>query len=154
MEHARPVVVLDFGSQYTQLIARRIREMQVYALIVPCHTPFDEIVALKPQALVLSGGPSSVYDTAAPVCDERVLKLKVPVLGVCYGLQWISRTLGGRVEPARRREYGFAQLEIHPTSKLSKASNPRCASGTATVTTLRKCRRGSRLPGGRKTPFR
>ncbi len=118
MEHARPVVVLDFGSQYTQLIARRIREMQVYALIVPCHTPFDEIVALKPQALVLSGGPSSVYDTAAPVCDERVLKLKVPVLGVCYGLQWISRTLGGRVEPARRREYGFAQLEIHPTSKL------------------------------------
>jgi GMP synthase (glutamine-hydrolysing) len=120
MEHARPVVVLDFGSQYTQLIARRIREMQVYALIVPCHIPFDELLAMNPQALVLSGGPSSVYDPAAPVCDERVLKLNIPVLGVCYGLQWISRKLGGRVEPARRREYGFAQLEISPSTGLLK----------------------------------
>jgi GMP synthase (glutamine-hydrolysing) len=73
---------------------------------------------MKPQALVLSGGPSSVYDPAAPVCDGRVLKLNIPVLGVCYGLQWISRQLGGRVEPARRREYGFAQLEIYPSTKL------------------------------------
>jgi GMP synthase (glutamine-hydrolysing) len=120
MEHTRPVVVLDFGSQYTQLIARRIREMQVYALIVPCHTPFDELVAMHPQALVLSGGPSSVYDPSAPVCDERVLKMGIPVLGVCYGLQWISRTLGGRVEPAQRREYGFAQLEIYPSTTLLK----------------------------------
>jgi len=120
MEHVRPVVVLDFGSQYTQLIARRIREMQVYALIVPCNTPFDELVRMSPQALVLSGGPSSVYDPAAPVCDERVLRLNIPVLGVCYGLQWISRTLGGRVEPARRREYGFAQLEIYPSTQLLK----------------------------------
>ena len=120
MEHARPVVVLDFGSQYTQLIARRIREMQVYALIVPCNIPFDELVRMNPQALVLSGGPSSVYDPAAPVCDERVLRLNIPVLGVCYGLQWISRTLGGRVEPARRREYGFAQLEIYPSTQLLK----------------------------------
>ena len=75
---------------------------------------------MNPQALVLSGGPSSVYDPAAPVCDERVLKLDIPVLGVCYGLQWISHTLGGRVEPARRREYGFAQLEIYPSSHLLK----------------------------------
>ncbi len=120
MEHTRPIVVLDFGSQYTQLIARRIREMQVYALIVPCHTPFDELAAMHPQALVLSGGPSSVYDPSAPVCDERVLKMGIPVLGVCYGLQWISRTLGGRVEPAERREYGFAQLEIYPSTTLLK----------------------------------
>jgi len=118
MEHPRPVIVLDFGSQYTQLIARRIREMQVYALIVPCHIPFDELLGMNPQALVLSGGPSSVYDPAAPVCDERVLKMNIPVLGVCYGLQWISRKLGGRVEPARRREYGFAQLEIYPSTRL------------------------------------
>jgi len=111
-------VVLDFGSQYTQLIARRIREMQVYALIVPCNTPFDEIAGMHPQALVLSGGPSSVYDPSAPVCDERVLKMGIPVLGVCYGLQWMSRTLGGKVEPAKRREYGFAQLEIYPTTTL------------------------------------
>jgi GMP synthase (glutamine-hydrolysing) len=120
MEYPRPVVVLDFGSQYTQLIARRIREMQVYALIVPCHIPFDELLGMNPQALVLSGGPSSVYDPAAPVCDERVLKLNIPVLGVCYGLQWISHKLGGRVEPARRREYGFAQLEIYPSTRLLK----------------------------------
>jgi len=118
MEHTRPVVVLDFGSQYTQLIARRIREMQVYALILPCHTPFDEIAGMNPLALVLSGGPSSVYDPGAPACDERVLKMGVPVLGVCYGLQWISRTLGGKVEPAQRREYGFAQLEIYPSTTL------------------------------------
>ena len=94
--------------------------MQVYALIVPCHTPFDELAAMHPQALVLSGGPSSVYDPSAPVCDERVLKMGIPVLGVCYGLQWISRTLGGRVEPAQRREYGFAQLEIYPSTTLLK----------------------------------
>ena len=111
-------MVLDFGSQYTQLIARRIREMQVYALIVPCHTPFDEIAGMKPRALVLSGGPSSVYDPAAPACDERVLRMGIPVLGVCYGLQWIARTLGGKVEPAKRREYGFAQLEIYPSTTL------------------------------------
>ena len=120
MEHPRPVVVLDFGSQYTQLIARRIRELQVYALIVPCHTPFAELRGMNPLALVLSGGPSSVYDPGAPVCDERVLRMNIPVLGVCYGLQWISRTLGGRVEPARRREYGFAQLEIYPSTGLLK----------------------------------
>jgi GMP synthase (glutamine-hydrolysing) len=94
--------------------------MQVYALIVPCHIPFDELLGMNPQALVLSGGPSSVYDPAAPVCDERVLTLNIPVLGVCYGLQWISHKLGGRVEPARRREYGFAQLEIYPSTKLLK----------------------------------
>jgi GMP synthase (glutamine-hydrolysing) len=75
---------------------------------------------MKPQALVLSGGPSSVYDPAAPVCDARVLKSNIPVLGVCYGLQWISWQLGGRVEPARRREYGFAQLEIYPSTRLLK----------------------------------
>src|SRR5271157_750127 len=118
MEHPRPVVVLDFGSQYTQLIARRIREMQVYALIVPCHIPFDELLGMNPQALVLSGGPSSVYDPASPVCDERVLKLNVPVLGICYGFQWMAYKLGGKVEPAGRREYGFAELDILPSSRL------------------------------------
>jgi GMP synthase (glutamine-hydrolysing) len=118
MSEPRPVVVLDFGSQYTQLIARRIRELQVYAVIVPCTIPFDELAAMNPQALILSGGPSSVYDPASPVCNERVLKLKIPVLGVCYGLQWLSYKLGGKVEAAGRREYGFAELEILPSSVL------------------------------------
>ncbi len=114
----RPIVVLDFGSQYTQLIARRIREMHVYSVIVPCHIPFEELVRMSPQAVILSGGPASVYDPASPTCDERVFKLNVPILGICYGLQLMSAKLGGKVEPAARREYGFAQLEIFPPSAL------------------------------------
>jgi GMP synthase (glutamine-hydrolysing) len=111
METHRPIVVLDFGSQFTQLIARRIREMNVYSIIVPCNIAFDRLVQMSPQALILSGGPSSVYDPGSPVCDERVLKMNLPVLGICYGLQWMSHKLGGKVEPAARREYGFAQLD-------------------------------------------
>jgi GMP synthase (glutamine-hydrolysing) len=118
MDQPHPIVVLDFGSQYTQLIARRIREMHVYSVIVPCHIAFDQLVKMSPQALILSGGPSSVYDPASPVCDERVLKLNLPVLGICYGLQWMSYKLGGKVEAAVRREYGFAQLDITPSSEL------------------------------------
>ena len=116
--HASPIVVLDFGSQYTQLIARRIREMQVYSVIVPCHTPLDDLVRMNPQALILSGGPCSVYDPASPTADERIFRLQVPILGICYGLQFISHRLGGKVEPAARREYGFAQLEFQSTSDL------------------------------------
>jgi len=118
MQLPQPVVVLDFGSQYTQLIARRIRELQVYAVIVPCNIPFQDLVSMRPQALILSGGPSSVYDPESPACDERVLKLNLPVLGICYGLQWMAYKLGGKVEPAGRREYGFAELEILPNSGL------------------------------------
>ena len=118
MENLRPIVVLDFGSQYTQLIARRIREMHIYSVIVPCHLPFDDLVKMNPLAIILSGGPSSVYDPASPRCDDRVFKLGVPILGICYGLQLMSHKLGGKVEPAARREYGFAQLEILPPSEL------------------------------------
>ena len=118
MTQPRPIVVLDFGSQYTQLIARRIREMQVYSVIVPCHIAFEQLVKMSPQALILSGGPSSVYDPASPVCDERVLKMNLPVLGICYGLQWMSYKLGGKVEAASRREYGFAPLDITPPSEI------------------------------------
>ena len=118
MQSPCPIVVLDFGSQYTQLIARRIREMHVYSVIVPCTIKFDELVRMSPRAIILSGGPSSVYDPASPVADERVLKLNLPVLGICYGLQWMSHKLGGKVEPAARREYGFAQLETAPPSEL------------------------------------
>ncbi len=120
MEQPRPILVLDFGSQYTQLIARRIREMQVYSVIVPCHLRFEDLVRMSPQALILSGGPSSVYDAASPTCDERVFKLNVPMLGICYGLQLMAAKLGGKVEPAARREYGFAQLEIFPPTDLLK----------------------------------
>jgi len=118
MDHPRPIVILDFGSQFTQLIARRIREMQVYSVIVPCMIAFDELVRMSPQALILSGGPSSVYDPASPTADDRIFRLNIPILGICYGLQFISHKLGGKVEPAARREYGFAKLEITDSSKL------------------------------------
>jgi GMP synthase (glutamine-hydrolysing) len=106
------VVVLDFGGQYTQLIARRIREQQVFSAVLPCTASVEEILSLEPVGIVLSGGPSSVYDPAAPKCDPKVLALQIPVLGICYGMQWITHTLGGKVEKAARREYGRAQLLI------------------------------------------
>src|SRR5271169_193088 len=106
------IVVLDFGGQYTQLIARRIREQQVFSAILPCTASLDEIRAQEPVGIVLSGGPSSVYDKDAPVCDSKVLELGVPVLGICYGMQWLAHTLGGKVERAEAREYGPAHLDI------------------------------------------
>jgi GMP synthase (glutamine-hydrolysing) len=112
------IVVLDFGGQYTQLIARRIREQEVFSAILPCSASLADIRALEPVGIVLSGGPSSVYDTDAPVCDPEVLELGVPVLGICYGMQWLTHALGGKVERAQRREYGRAHLEISCKSKL------------------------------------
>ncbi len=106
------VVVLDFGGQYTQLIARRIREQQVFSAVLPCTSPIEEIRKLQPAGIILSGGPSSVYDAEAPKCDPKVLALGIPVLGICYGMQWITHTLGGTVEKADRREYGRAQLSV------------------------------------------
>ncbi len=107
------VVVLDFGGQYTQLIARRVREQQVFSAILPCTTPLEDIRKLQPAGIILSGGPSSVYDKDAPKCDPAILAMGIPVLGICYGMQWIAKNLGGRVEPAERREYGPAQLDVH-----------------------------------------
>jgi GMP synthase (glutamine-hydrolysing) len=99
------IVVLDFGGQYTQLIARRIREQEVFSAILSCTAKLEEIRGLQPVGIVLSGGPSSVYDADAPVCDVRVLDLGVPVLGICYGMQWLTHNLGGKVGRAARREY-------------------------------------------------
>ena len=112
------IIVLDFGGQYTQLIARRIREQQVFSAILPCTANIEEIRAYQPVGIVLSGSPCSVYDPAAPICDPGVLSLGVPVLGICYGLQWISHTLGGKVERAERREYGPAEIDLRDGSAL------------------------------------
>jgi GMP synthase (glutamine-hydrolysing) len=119
------IVVLDFGGQYTQLIARRIREQQVFSAILPCTATVEEIQKFEPAGLVLSGGPSSVYDPAAPVCDPKVLALGVPVLGICYGMQWLAHTLGGKVESAGRREYGPAHLDFEQDSTLFKGLSGR-----------------------------
>jgi GMP synthase (glutamine-hydrolysing) len=106
------IVILDFGSQYTQLIARRIREFNVFSVVLPCTAPIEQIRALNPLGLILSGGPSSVYDADAPAADPALLATGVPVLGICYGLQFIVHQLGGLVEPAPAREYGHAQVDV------------------------------------------
>jgi GMP synthase (glutamine-hydrolysing) len=106
------IVVLDFGSQYSQLIARRIRENKVFSVVLPFNASVDEIRSYSPVGIILSGGPSSVYDQGAPHADKKVFELGVPVLGICYGLQFMVYALGGKVRPAEKREYGHAKVEL------------------------------------------
>jgi len=106
------IVILDFGSQYTQVIARRIRECNVYSVILRYDTPADEIAALAPKGIILSGGPSSVYAKDAPLPDKAIFNLGIPVLGICYGLQCLAQFLGGKVEPGQKREYGKGTLRV------------------------------------------
>ena len=112
------IVILDFGSQYTQLIARRVREQSVFSAVLPCTASLEEVRSYHPAGVILSGGPCSVYDIDAPPADVRMLELGVPVLGICYGLQFITHALGGKVTPAPRREYGHAQIELAALSPL------------------------------------
>jgi GMP synthase (glutamine-hydrolysing) len=112
------IVVLDFGAQYSQLIARRIREQNVFSVVLPCTASLEEIRGCSPVGIILSGGPCSVYDADAPPADPRVLQLGVPVLGICYGLQFMVHTLGGKVRAADKREYGHADVEIQNGSRL------------------------------------
>ncbi len=106
------IVILDFGSQYTQLIARRIREQNVFSVVLPCSASVAEIQSHHPIGLILSGGPCSVYDADAPPADPGMLSLGLPILGICYGLQFLTHHLGGKVRPADKREYGPAQVSI------------------------------------------
>ena len=112
------VLILDFGSQYTQLIARKVRELSVYSEIMPCTVSLDKIKNYKPSAIILSGGPSSVYEKNAPSVDKGVFSLGVPILGICYGLQLISYLLGGKVLSRENREYGRARLEVKKKDPL------------------------------------
>jgi len=106
------IVILDFGSQYTQVIARRVREHSVYSVILRCDTPAREIARLKPRGIILSGGPASVYAKNAPLPDRRIFELGVPMLGICYGVQLFAQFLGGRVEKGLKREYGKGTLRV------------------------------------------
>ncbi len=112
------IVVLDFGSQFTQLIARRLRELSVYSEILPFDTPMAEIERRKPAGIILSGGPKSVREPGAPRCEPRVYDAKVPVLGICYGMQLMTDALGGEVAPAPQREFGLATISIEPGAPL------------------------------------
>jgi GMP synthase (glutamine-hydrolysing) len=108
----KSIVVLDFGAQYSQLIARRIRENKVFSVVLPFNATLDEIRSYSPVGIILSGGPSSVYDKGAPHADKKVFDLGLPVLGICYGLQFMVYALGGKVTPAAKREYGHAKVEM------------------------------------------
>ncbi len=112
------IVVIDFGSQYTQLIARRLRELAVYSEIVPPSMTAEEIAARRPAGIILSGGPSSVSEADAPRVDPAIFTLNVPTLGICYGMQLMTQMLGGAVSPAASREYGHAVIHLSPTARL------------------------------------
>jgi GMP synthase (glutamine-hydrolysing) len=118
------IVVLDFGSQFTQLIARRLRELSVYSEILPFNTPLSEIRARNPVGVVLSGGPRSVSEASAPRCDAAIFTADVPVLGICYGMQLMTDMLGGQVAPAPHREFGLATIAIDPSAPMLASVGP------------------------------
>src|SRR5690554_5521443 len=120
MLHDEVIPILDFGSQYAQLIARRVREAGVYSELVRPDISLDELRKMNPKGLILSGGPSSVYEPNAPRCDPKLFELGVPVLGICYGMQIGAQLLGGQVKPAAAREYGRAKLQIVAEDPLTK----------------------------------
>jgi GMP synthase (glutamine-hydrolysing) len=112
------IAILDFGSQYTQLIARRFRELQVFSEILPPRTRLEDLRTRPLKGIVLSGGPDSVYSKDAPRCDPGIFELGVPVMGICYGMQLMSQLLGGEVKRAGRREYGSASFDPRNGSRL------------------------------------
>src|SRR5687768_4279029 len=113
--HDEVIPILDFGVQYAQLIARRVREKGVFSELVRPDISIDDLKRLKPKGIILSGGPSSVYEPGAPKCDPRIFDLGVPVLGICYGMQLGAQILGGGVKPARAREFARAKLPLNPS---------------------------------------
>ena len=118
MTHSELVLVLDYGAQYSQLIARRIRELGVYSELLPYNIPIEKVKSLSPRGIILSGSPHSVYDEGAPISSPELFTLGVPILGICYGLQLIAHQLGGEVDGAAKREYGQADLSIDDRSDL------------------------------------
>src|SRR5919106_4411093 len=118
------ILILDFGSQYTQLIARRIRESQVYSQIFPYSVPLATIEAYRPKGIVLSGGPASVYERKAPLVDRKLFDLGVPILGICYGMQLVTHLLDGQVAKSTHREYGRAELQVDDATDLFRGLSP------------------------------
>ena len=106
------VIVLDFGGQYNQLIARRVRDLNVYCELLPYNVSIERIKSLNPKGIIFTGGPNSVYDEKAPHIDKQIFDLNIPILGICYGCQLIAYTLGGEVKHAETREYGKQQAKL------------------------------------------
>src|SRR2546421_5348642 len=124
MRHDQVIPILDFGAQYAQLIARRVREQGVYSELVRPDISIDELKKLNPRGIILSGGPSSVYEPNAPKCDPKIFDLGVPVLGICYGMQLGAYLLGGEVKPAKAREFGRAKLTVTVQDALTRGLPP------------------------------
>jgi GMP synthase (glutamine-hydrolysing) len=118
--HKETVLILDFGSQYTQLIARKVRELGVYCEIYPYNISIEKIKTFTPKGIILSGGPRSVTETDAPVCDEKIFALQIPVLGICYGLQLMTKFFGGGIDKSKKREYGKAHIFLDDADGLFK----------------------------------
>ena len=112
------VIILDFGGQYNQLIARRVRECNVYCEVLPYYTNLDRIKELAPKGIIFTGGPASVYEADAPTCDPGIFELGIPILGICYGCQLMTHSLGGKVTKAPVREYGKTEIQVATRSKL------------------------------------
>ena len=124
------ILIVDFGSQVTQLIARRVREAGVYCEIVPFNKA-EEALAKKPQAIILSGGPNSVFDPGAPTADPKILELGVPVLGICYGMQLVAHLAGGKVQPSSEREYGRAEVTVREATGLFAGFEPQAGGSSS-----------------------
>ncbi|NQU31265.1 MAG: glutamine-hydrolyzing GMP synthase, partial [Anaerolineae bacterium] len=122
------IAILDFGSQYAQLIARRVRENQVYCELFPWDAPESQVLALKPQGFILSGGPASVYADGAPQAPAYILDSGIPILGICYGMQALTHALGGQVDPSSEREFGVATVKVVSPNPLLDAASPLPAS--------------------------
>ena len=125
------IAVLDFGSQYAQLIARRVRELHVYSELFPWDTPAERLMALHPKGFILSGGPASIYASDAPQIPAFVMESGLPVLGICYGMQALTHALGGRVAPSGQREYGPAQVETLVPTRCWNPAASECGCRTA-----------------------
>ncbi len=129
MTHPEPVLILDYGSQYSQLIARRVRELGVYSVLHPFNIPLAKIREMRPRGIILSGSPYSTYEQGAPISSPEIFDLGIPVLGICYGLQLIGSQLGGEVDKAARREYGHAALTMDDRTDLFAGVQPDGAAG-------------------------
>src|SRR5919112_6306215 len=117
------IAILDFGSQYAQIIARRVREAQVYCELFPWDAPMEKILGIQPKGFILSGGPKSVYEKGAPYIQDFLFKTGLPILGICYGMQALTHALGGQVDPSAQREYGHVQIQsLVSTPLLSNLS--------------------------------
>jgi len=123
------ILIIDFGSQFNQLIARRVRECKVFCNLAPPDIKIETIKALNPDGIILSGGPASIYDKNSPKMDNAVFDLNIPILGICYGMHFMINALGGKVHKAKKREYGFAELRIKDHNTIFQGIDKKSAAG-------------------------